>query len=257
LAFYLLVEPQANPVKHFPVVTVSHKLLLPAIPTLSDLSGLSKATTAGVVSLVPGVFGFLAWELKESWRLYAANRPPGLPPVPVGHHGETVFRLLVPGFHRGTVPKLFARLRRADTPARVAAAEAELHAVEHGVSAFVQRHLVGYLRQSAAWAGLIPTAGSVRLGVKTLTATVAVPELGDGLLRLTFAYAGGVVDLRTKPADWQATLTPAQADTLAAAVAGFARAACAAPGPSVADDWPAWVAFWSAHSPGGSTCSRS
>src|SRR4030095_209119 len=29
--FYLLVEPQVNPVKHFPVVTVSHKLLLPLV----------------------------------------------------------------------------------------------------------------------------------------------------------------------------------------------------------------------------------
>jgi hypothetical protein len=256
-AFYLLVEPQANPVKHFPVVTVSHKLLLPAIPALSDLSGLSKATTAGVISLVPGVFGFLAWELKESWRLYAANRPPGLPPVPVGHHGETVFRLLVPGFHRGTVPKLFARLRRADTPARVAAAEAELHAVEHGASAFVQRHLVGYLRQSAAWAGLTPAAGPVRLGVRALAATVAVPELGNGLLRLTFADVSGVVEMRSEPADWQAKLTPAQADTLSAAVAGFARAAESPTGPSDADDWPAWVAFWTVHSPGGSSCSRS
>ena len=28
----LLIEPQVNPIKHFPVVTVSHKLLLPLIP---------------------------------------------------------------------------------------------------------------------------------------------------------------------------------------------------------------------------------
>ena len=28
----LLIEPQINPIKHFPVVTVSHKLLLPFIP---------------------------------------------------------------------------------------------------------------------------------------------------------------------------------------------------------------------------------
>ena len=28
----LLIEPQINPIKHFPVVTVSHKLLLPLYP---------------------------------------------------------------------------------------------------------------------------------------------------------------------------------------------------------------------------------
>ena len=32
--FYLLVEPQINPVKHFPVVTVSHKVIWPMVPQL-------------------------------------------------------------------------------------------------------------------------------------------------------------------------------------------------------------------------------
>ena len=30
----LLIEPQVNPIKHFPVVTVSHKLLLPTVPVV-------------------------------------------------------------------------------------------------------------------------------------------------------------------------------------------------------------------------------
>ena len=46
---------------------------------------------------IPGIFGFLAWELKENWRLYAANRPPRLKPVVLGHHGETMRGLLRPG----------------------------------------------------------------------------------------------------------------------------------------------------------------
>ena len=32
--FYLLVEPQVNPVKHFPVVTVSHKVIWPMVPQI-------------------------------------------------------------------------------------------------------------------------------------------------------------------------------------------------------------------------------
>ncbi len=33
----LLIEPQINPIKHFPVVTVSHKLLVPLIPHLASI----------------------------------------------------------------------------------------------------------------------------------------------------------------------------------------------------------------------------
>ena len=37
--FYLLVEPQVNPVKHFPVVTVSHKVIWPMVPQLAETTG--------------------------------------------------------------------------------------------------------------------------------------------------------------------------------------------------------------------------
>ena len=115
----LLIEPQLNPIKHFPVVTVSHKLLVPMIPVVaSNLSaatgmerGLALTTVTFVSTTIPGVFGFLAWELKENWRLYAANRPPTLRPVQVGRHGESMRRLLLPGFHSGTIPKPGPRRR--------------------------------------------------------------------------------------------------------------------------------------------------
>ena len=44
--------------------------------------------------LLPDAFAFLAWELKENWRLYRANRPSSLRPVALGSHGETVRQLL-------------------------------------------------------------------------------------------------------------------------------------------------------------------
>ena len=80
-AFTLLMEPQINPIKHFPVVTVSHKLLFTSVPLivgqLSPYLGDARADTIAwsTIWLIPGVFGFLVWELKENWRLYAANRP--------------------------------------------------------------------------------------------------------------------------------------------------------------------------------------
>ncbi len=116
----LLIEPQINPIKHFPVVTVSHKFILPFLPVLIRiLEGplgpvWANAIATPTIFLVPGVFGFLVWELKENWRLYAANRPRDLKPLVVGHHGETIIEFLHPGFRSGTLPKLYARLRKAN-----------------------------------------------------------------------------------------------------------------------------------------------
>src|SRR5262249_2346914 len=106
-AFNLLIEPQVNPVKHFPVVTVSHKVLFTSLIPGSNPTGISEAALGAIFTGVPGIFGFLAWELRENWRLYEANRPRTLTPVVLGHHGETMRGLLRPGFHSGTVPKQF------------------------------------------------------------------------------------------------------------------------------------------------------
>ena len=110
--FNLLLEPQINPLKHFPVVTVSHKLLLPMIPSVVQATGFNVEGVAFVVALIPGIFGFIVWELKENWRLYESNRPDGLQPVVMGKHGETMLGYLLPRFHSGTVPKLYREMRK-------------------------------------------------------------------------------------------------------------------------------------------------
>src|SRR5581483_8023345 len=120
----LMIEPTVNPIKHFPAVTVGAKLIIPMIPTWTvALTALLKPSLgvwlAGAISwtliiLIPGVFGFAAWELKENWKLYRATRKRHLSPVMIGHHGETMLRFMKPGFHSGTLPKLYARLRRAE-----------------------------------------------------------------------------------------------------------------------------------------------
>ena len=120
----LLVEPQINPIKHFPVVTISHKILLPYTFHLRDLihgsvgearmaESTALAIASTVVILAPGVIGFLVWELKENWQLYVANRPSGIQPVRVGSHGESITALLRPGFRSGTLAKLYTKLRSA------------------------------------------------------------------------------------------------------------------------------------------------
>src|SRR5262249_31560907 len=119
----LFVEPTINPIKHFPVVTVAAKLIVPIIPDLGrflsrQFEAVTGAWTAGLIAyllifFLPGLAGFLVLEFKENWKLYRANRAPSLRPVAIGHHGETMLRLLRPGFHSGTIPKQFAKLRES------------------------------------------------------------------------------------------------------------------------------------------------
>jgi len=75
-----------------------------------------------VVGGIPGIFGFLAWELKENWKLYRQNGSATVDPVAIGSHGERVTGLLRPGFHSGSIPKSFAQAPQCD------AAEPDSHA---------------------------------------------------------------------------------------------------------------------------------
>jgi hypothetical protein len=190
----LLIEPQVNPIKHFPVVTVSHKLIL---PLSFPLTRLLKATLLGprfaalvagvTVLLIPGVFGFLVWELKENWRLYEANRAPSLRPVLIGSHGENMVRLLRPGIHSGTLPKLFAKLRRAerggasqgDKPTTFKRLQA-LHHVEESIRCFVERDLIELLVQSRSLRDAAIEAGRIHVATNRIRIE----------LRITGASAG-------------------------------------------------------------------
>ena len=179
-AWNLLVEPQINPIKHFPVVTVSHKMLLPLIPSLSKQFGVGEETMATIVFGIPGIFGFLVWELRENWKLYRANAPPGIRPIAVGVHGEKVLGLLRPGFHSGVVPKAFAELRRAVRGHNARRAAKYEHALEHAAEAlhrFADRDFAAYLRASRRWAGAAVRANR--------------PELGPNRIRLPVALADG------------------------------------------------------------------
>ncbi len=201
-AWNLLIEPQINPVKHFPVVTVSHKLISPTVLTSSPkipspfaevLMGQFKNLTAepanalatGVVTLIPGVFGFLVWELKENWKLYKANRPLVIGPVPVGSHGERVRALLRPGLHSGVVPKTFAKLRKAEAAGNHARAGKMHHNLEHvaeSVHRLAERELVGYLADSRRWNGLPLHVDEVRLATNRLRILLSIRDSDDRMV---------------------------------------------------------------------------
>jgi hypothetical protein len=246
-AVNLLIEPQINPIKHFPVVTVSHKVLLPLTFTarpkevlspfggmLANLFGLgierANAVAFTIVWGIPGIFGFLAWELKENWRLYRANESPTLDPVLVGSHGETVLRLLRPGFHSGTVPKLYAKLRRGERRREGKAIRKQreaLHHVAEAVRHFVERGLAAVLAGSKSWGALPPPrVGAITLATRRIHIELGCP-LGEGpsVFLDVEEHEGWLVAGFGRDAGWLARLTPDQRLALSDTLAGFYKLA--------------------------------
>lgn len=240
LCITLLIEPQINPVKHFPVVTVSHKVLVPfaatkgvreivMAPLERVFDPVLAATIYGTaVFLLPGVVGFLVWELKENWRLYKANRPVDLQPVPIGHHGETVVRLLRLGFHSGTVPKLYAKLRRADRKAHWTGnwkasrkQRAALHKVEQAVQRFIDRELLCLLAESQRFRPLQLRVARIDVGANSLRFDLECPEIADVPLRMSIDEQAGWLVARVVESGWSAQLAEAPRQALADALTGF------------------------------------
>ncbi|MCA9184499.1 MAG: hypothetical protein R3E01_28200 [Pirellulaceae bacterium] len=265
-AFTLLIEPQINPIKHFPVVTVSHKLLLPAGPAIVDqLKPYIGATRArsivwSTIWLIPGVFGFLVWELKENWRLYQANRPLRLVPLAVGRHGESFVRLLRPGFHSGTLPKQFHAVRRALVTAHDSGAwtpfqrkREQIRGIETAVRYFVERRLVKLWQLVQLAPGANFAVDHVGVSTNRVEAVVSRDDRPDLPLRLIWEENDGVLVARAYADGWLDTLSPQQRDALVASVAGLfqlsgaevTEAAWSMPAPK-AFTWQQWVETWQA-----------
>jgi hypothetical protein len=236
MQFYItvLVEPQVNPIKHFPIVTIGHKIMLPFLPAITGAlvavtdSFLPKLIAFPLVTitimLLPGLFGFLVWELKENWKLYQANHSRALAgaddidgsetarvaataiePAIVGDHGETLRGLLTRGFHGGALPKAFDRLRRviraelrdqAAYSKRLRTGQRRLQELEHTLAVFVERELAFPLRERT----LDPTCTLHRIATGT-------PRLATNLVALT-------VDIYPDPARDAATGAPDAAQPL-------------------------------------------
>ena len=218
----LLVEPELNPLKHFPVVTVSHKLFLPFTPQLlaaiqiplSPLGPIIGGAIAGVtVFLLPSASGFLAWEFKENYKLYRATLPDRLDAARIGHHGETMRGLLVAGIHSGTLPKLYERLRRtalreheqmASNVARVADGKPRegssigkfregIDQVESAIRRFVERELLAYLHASPRWRFGRLSIADVELSSNRIRIQIFCDALSPLACEITFEQHYGTI----------------------------------------------------------------
>ena len=241
----LLIEPQVNPIKHFPVVTVSHKILLPlavppgsgdpsplgsvllALRLTSDVS-LANTISGTVVWLIPGIFGFLVWELTSNWKLYRANRSDRLRPVLVGDHGETMSRLMKPGFHSGTLPKLFNKLRRAQRKAHLNPSKdttskyrEHQHHIEISIRHFVERELLQLLDESQLWGEREVLVQDVSVASNTIVVHLLCPDVTNEPMAIAFQEQSGWLVASVIKAGWSGKISSQARSVLSTAIAGF------------------------------------
>jgi hypothetical protein len=232
----LFIEPEVNPIKHFPVVTVAAKIILPFTqPIVSAISGpatrimgetLGVSFAAFTVIVLPGLAGFLVWELKENWRLYRKTRAKTLREVSFGHHGETMVQLLKPGFHSGTIPKLFGKMRSAawkDDERAVAKHRAALHHVEEAIHTFVDRELVSMLNEAPAFRVTDVAVAHVANGSNRVLVDLACPTIGPDPARIAFEHQSGWIVASIPVRGWLEQLDDDQRRIFEIALAGFYR----------------------------------
>ncbi len=234
----LMFEPVVNPVKHFPVVTVAAKVTLPFMrplldamtPPLSAALGatLGRGLAGFMLFMIPGVAGFLVWELKENWKLYAATRPDELRAVGFGHHGETMTSLLRPGFHSGTIPKLYAKLRRSARKSDergVAKHREALHHVEEAIAKFAERELVAMLDEATPFHATDVAVAHVELASNRAQIALAAPSVGDEPATIAFEEQSGWLLASVPVRGWIAQLPADQRAIFEIALAGFYKLA--------------------------------
>ncbi|HVK18303.1 MAG TPA: hypothetical protein VM533_15280 [Fimbriiglobus sp.] len=243
LRFYLvvLIEPMVNPLKLplsllfakfvYPILALLGLFTLqpPTSPLVDDLSPFLSWPVAwlfviGTFYLLPDAVTFLFWEMRENWRLYRANRPVTLKPAAVGPHGETVGGLLHLGFHSGTVPRLYGKLRTSERQAartdewRFARTHRQaLQGVEEAVSRFVTREFAELVNLSPLWGPRRLSVGRALLGTNRIRVELMLD--GSAASVLEWEDRSGWLVAGWADPGWLAALPPEPARVLENALA--------------------------------------
>jgi hypothetical protein len=264
LRFYtvVLIEPGINPIK-FPISSVAAKFTYPIIipltpeivhffsPFIGDvLSNLFFGTT---IWLTPNLFGFLFWETKENWGLYRANRPQSLRPMAIGTHGETIPQLLKIGFHSGTIPKLFMKLRKAEQDAvtrsdwrKARTLRLDLQTIKERLARFIERDLLIPMQQNNKSFIRPLRVSEISLGINRIEAEMTGMddngyasfkislELIDGMLMGSVSKPGGTLALNEQ-----------QNRCLSLGIAGLYKfAGIEISKEQISSNLPSWVTDW-------------
>lgn len=244
--FVVLVEPMFHPLK-MPICFVAAKVLYPVlgpmgseswIPALAGPLGYWPAMTlvTSTIFLMPNIFGFLFWEFRENRGLYEANRPGRPRTAPAGPSGEDMRALLEPGWHGGTLPRIFSRLRRAGKPAaqggdraRERQALKQLEDVRESVGHFLRRNLVDPMAVSPGWVDAAGGQWSRPLDVRTVALSThrvrgflspadAPPDSRPALV-VTFEFRSDCLWANVRAGSWLAELPPDRREGVALAAA--------------------------------------
>jgi hypothetical protein len=256
LYFLTLIEPTINPLK-LPLSILAAKFLVLIQPyqalvyvpasqeqralindDLAPHTGLPLAILLTYTVIVPTLWllgsgiAFFLWEMQENWRLFRANRSSRLRPVSVGRHGETVLQLLKPGAHSGTIPKLFAQLRRAERGAyrtgnwRAARTYRQaLGDVARSVRLFSERELLVLLDQSKGWGGQPVGVGRVLLSCNRIRLELAHATFPEEPVWLAFEQRFGWLLGSLEGPGWLKRLTTVHAQIFTTALAGIYKIA--------------------------------
>jgi hypothetical protein len=241
--FYLvvLIEPGFNPLKA-PIAYLAAKFMAPVFVPLTQWTAgqlrpalgamLSYVIAAATVWLLPDAFAFLFWETKENWGLYRSNRRPLLRPVGVGPSGESVRHLLEPGFHSGTVPRLYARLRRAEREGlqtgnwrSARTYRQSLDGVEKSLRRLVERETLTLVLSDPTWAGAGLTVSRVALTPRRIRLDLCHAGFPELPARLEWQMDGDWLVAGVLEPGWLDRVGATQREVMAAALAGLYKLA--------------------------------
>ena len=262
--FTLLVEPQVNPIKHFPVVTVSHKLILPTGPAIvKQLSRVLGCTDGEYVW-----FGLPSGWCRAFLDIWCGNSKR------IGDCiGRTVPRLSAPKQWVVTarpccvcctldsIPERFPRpicaLRRAvqhgEPPEskRYRRKSAVIRRVRLDVQRFVERELLRLLADQDSRLGNSVHVRYVHASTNRIDVELTCSLWPEETTGLTWEYLNGKLLGRIGPLGWIGELDDRQSDMLTVAVSGlFQRSGVdLSEGPlpiQVAPpfEWDDWVKRW-------------
>jgi hypothetical protein len=149
-----------------------------------------------------------------------------LSPVSIGHHGETMAALLKPGFHSGTIPKTYAKLRRATWQGKRSALthRESLHHIEEAIRRFVERELITLLAESPRWTAHVDVR-HIEIASNRVRIELACPALTAECAKIAFEEQSGWLVAGIAEEGFIAKLSDEQRIVLENGLAGFYKLA--------------------------------
>ena len=141
-------------------------------------------------------------------------------------------RLLKPGFHSGTLPKRYAKLRYAERQARadgswnsVRKHMQALHGIEASIGRWVEREFLELFAQSKCWQAPPVTLEVVRLGTNCVRLAIGCPGVADADLHVVLEAESGWLVAGIASPGWTDRLLAHQRQVLATALIGLYKSA--------------------------------